>query len=872
MINATLVKLRGSEINYMNFKLNYKTDVTLLRQAIFFFIINLLILVPIAMIANGQNEQSASSTPTPATVPVPMPTPIALAEVVTKAETVSTNLREIETQLASDQISITVEEELPILTSEIDAKFEENSKVLNSRPSLEALRNLETDWLALSESLPVWKSDLTTRATQLEKEIVRLNLLNKTWELTLEVAKSSETPEEILQRMQEVILAIMKTREAVEKRRAQILKLQTRVAEQDSRITEANASIKRMRDETVNRLFVKDSPPIWGRDVLSRAGKNLVVDSQHSFSTQLMALRVYAGRQKSRFILHGFIFILLVAGLYWARRKVQPWIEDEPKIKHATQVFDTPIATALVVSILMSGWIYPQAPRILSAILGAAALVPTIIILRQLIERYLFPILNALMVFYFIDLLRTIASSLPLLSRLLFLVEMFGGIIFLVWLIRSAELSKVSEEERDRLWKTTRFGARLALVIFAATFIANALGYVSIASLIGNATLGSIYIAVIFYGGIRIADGLIAFASRVRPFVLLGMVHRNRRLLRRHVQRFLRWIVTLGWFFLTLELLSLRAPFLEKIGAILTAELSVGALHIALGDVVAFAITVWAAFLLSRFIRFILEEDVFSRINLARGVPYAVSTMLHYAILFVGFLLALAALGIDMTKFTILAGAFGVGLGFGLQNIVNNFVSGLILLFERPVKVGDVVQLGEYSGDLRRIGLRASVLRTWEGSEVIVPNGHLISDEVINWTLTDQQRRIEINVGVAYGTDPEQVIELLTKAVSSHTDVMTEPSPQTLFIGFGDNALEFQVRTWTSQYDRWQVIKSDLTVAVNTALRDANISIPFPQRDLHLQSISDEAVKTALGNRVNQTNEPSSAKEIIFEEKKTREE
>ena len=129
--------------------------------------------------------------------------------------------------------------------------------------------------------------------------------------------------------------------------------------------------------------------------------------------------------------------------------------------------------------------------------------------------------------------------------------------------------------------------------------------------------------------------------------------------------------------------------------------------------------------------------------------------MLHYAILLVGFFFAVAAMGIDMTKFTILAGAFGVGLGFGLQNIVNNFVSGLVLLFERPVHVGDMIQVGEREGRLRHIGMRASVIRTLEGSEVIVPNGQLISEEVLNWTLSDQQRRLEIPVGVAYGTDPD---------------------------------------------------------------------------------------------------------------------
>jgi small-conductance mechanosensitive channel len=646
--------------------------------------------------------------------------------------------------------------------------------------------------------------------------------------------------------MEALIASIKQTRERAEQQRAQVLTLQNRVAEQDTRISEAVASVKQAREQTVNRLFVRDSPAIWSAEIRSRAGQNLLQDSQNTFATQWAALNAYARRQWGRFVLHGIVLGLLIAALYWAGQRVEPWVAAEPKLEGVARVFRIPVATALILSILMSSWIYPQAPRLLTALLGAAALVPTVLILRLLVERQMFAVLNALVVFYFVDQVRSISASLTVLSRLLFLAEMLGGLVFLVWLIKSARLTRVPEEERDRLWNIVRVSARLAAAVFIVAFIANALGYVSIATLIGNALLGSAYVAVIFYAALRIADGLIMFALRVRPLSLLEMVNRNRLMVRRRIIRVLRWIAIIGWVLLTLELLSLRAPLLEAIGAALAAKLEVGALQIPLGNVLAFLITVWAAFLLSRFLRFLLEEDVYPRVNLERGIPYAVSTVLHYVILLVGFLFAVAALGIDMTKFTILAGAFGVGLGFGLQNIVNNFVSGLILLFERPVKVGDVVQLGSHSGDLRHIGLRASVLRTWEGSEVIVPNGDLISEEVINWTLTDQQRRMEINVGVAYGTDPERVIEVLTQVAASHPDVMKDPAPQTLFVGFGDSALDFQLRAWTTHFDSWMSIKSQLAVGVNAALRDAKISIPFPQRDLHIQTIAPESLKNAV--------------------------
>ena len=180
----------------------------------------------------------------------------------------------------------------------------------------------------------------------------------------------------------------------------------------------------------------------------------------------------------------------------------------------------------------------------------------------------------------------------------------------------------------------------------------------------------------------------------------------------------------------------------------------IGAVTISLGNLLAFGVTVWASFLLARFLRFLLDEEVYPRARLQRGMPYAISTLTRYVVLFLGFLLAIAATGIDLDRIALLAGALGVGIGFGLQNVVNNFVSGLILLFERPVQLGDTVQLGDLWGEVRRIGIRSSLVRTFDGAEVIVPNGDLISQQVTNWTLSDRNRRVEVKVGVAYGSSP----------------------------------------------------------------------------------------------------------------------
>ncbi len=340
---------------------------------------------------------------------------------------------------------------------------------------------------------------------------------------------------------------------------------------------------------------------------------------------------------------------------------------------------------------------------------------------------------------------------------------------------------------------------------------------------------------------------------------MLGMVKNSRALIQHKLRRWLRWIVFLLWILISLDLLALRDPLFNFLRTVFGYDLSIGSFKTSLGDITSFIITVFAAFMISRFVRFVLNEDVYPRTNLGRGLPYAISTVLNYLILLIGFFLALAVIGLDLTKFTILAGAFGVGIGFGLQNIVNNFVSGLILLFERPVNVGDTVEVGTDEGDLVRIGLRASVLRTFQGSEVIVPNGELISNRVVNWTLSDQQRRLEIDVGVAYGTDPHKVIELLTKVASENTKILRSKAPKTIFAGFGASSLDFQVRVWTDRFEEWVLIKSEIALAIHDALYEAGIEIPFPQTDLHVRSIPKEM-------RISAASEDKNVKTEIEEE------
>jgi small-conductance mechanosensitive channel len=203
-----------------------------------------------------------------------------------------------------------------------------------------------------------------------------------------------------------------------------------------------------------------------------------------------------------------------------------------------------------------------------------------------------------------------------------------------------------------------------------------------------------------------------------------------------------------------------------------------------------------------------------------------------------------------LTSLTVLLGAFGVGIGFGLQNIFNNLVSGLILLFERPVQIGDTIEVGTLIGKVKSIGIRASNIQTFDGAEVIVPNGHLISNEVINWTLSDQQRRIEVIVGVSYDSDPHKVQKLMMQILTNHKEIMQDPEPRVFFNELGESSLDFRLLFWTTSFSEWLRIRSEIVFEVFDLLKENDIEIPFPQRDLHVKSIEQKLKIETSSNKL----------------------
>jgi small-conductance mechanosensitive channel len=241
----------------------------------------------------------------------------------------------------------------------------------------------------------------------------------------------------------------------------------------------------------------------------------------------------------------------------------------------------------------------------------------------------------------------------------------------------------------------------------------------------------------------------------------------------------------------------------------------------------------------ARAARVLLESRLLPKTSMAPGQRYAFARAIAYGVFLIGLVVGLQSSGLNLNSLLVLGGAVGVGLGFGLQNIANNFVSGLILLFEQPIRVGDRVEVGNTIGDVVKIAMRSTWIRTNENVVIIVPNSEFVSERVTNWTANDPLVRFSLSIGVGYGSDVEKVREVLFTVARANPDVLRTPEPEVLFNGFGDSALNFELRVWSiTKVHMPGVLRSDLYFAMFKALQASGIEIPFPQRDLHLRSVS----------------------------------
>ena len=731
-------------------------------------------------------------------------------------------------------------------TAALDAKLTRQAQSLKAlsattnendltRLSVRRLESLERHWQLHERTLRQTRADLARETNASSEDAAQLATRRAAWMATRDEPGLAPALHE---RADELIAQLDTAQAAVADELAQLLDLGRTSAAMQAQVQFGIGEVSREVEAQDRRLVGIDSPPLWRAwhddDGVERIGANLRAGLaiESAFAADYDATRER--------LLPAYLAgaLLLLPLLFALRRRARRLVAAGQANAGAMQALFHPWAAWLL---LLAGGaiVYDfQGPSIRQQIVMLLAWIPILALLQRRVLKLggrwtyltaLFYLLNAFVVQLVGD---------PFLYRMMLLAITLLMLAALGWSIaRSRDSADADTPLSARAWSAARWLACGVLVVAA---VSNLIGNVSLADMLTTATLKSAYGALAIYAGAIVVLSLV-------QVVLAGPT--AARLAQRHsatllpaIGRLGRLALVLAWLVFALQSFRIYRPLANVVVSVLNHEFTVGSLTLSLGNLVAFAAATWAAFWLARTIREVLAEDLLPSLALPRGVGNSISSLSYYVILFLGLLSALAAAGFQVGQLTLIFGALGVGIGFGLQDVVRNFVAGLILMFERPIQRGDTVDVAELTGTVRDIGLRATTISTFDGADVIVPNGLLLADKLVNWTLRGTRRRVNIDVATTHAADPKRTIELLEEIARSVEGVATTPAPMAIMTGLATGVLEFNLRAWTTERVGWLGLRSDLAVKVRDGLTVAGIELALPQRELHLRGAAPMAV------------------------------
>ena len=779
------------------------------------FVLCSLVAVPLAM---AQDEASV--------VPVAIP----LADVAARSEELGANLRRVEALLAPSYEIQAIEAAVGE-AGDVLAELRRKLDALNDDEiSMRMLSDHRLSWGQFDQKLAVWMTELQERWQTLAQEGTELSAARDEWRITREDVIGDDAPIEIIEQIDRLLVRVDVVDSRLAERGDALGSVLARVSQGREISAEAIDRLSAIAAKIRARVWTRNTPPLWR---LSESSQGATIrasahEAQKYWRDTLVSF-ILARRERFLFLLACFVTFLFAALL--ARRASRSWPSDEHRLDSARFVVSRPVSTAVAFTVVAMVFLLDNTVGAVEDMVLILAVVPVVRLGRGLLPVPALSALYGAMVLLVFNRLWALAPDGSFLRRILLIL-----VTALALGAVAALISRWRQDERTKVgawWRFAWFLLFLASVILTVSLVANVLGWENLAETLTDATTTAAF------GGAAWATVVLALTALI-PVAIRSPLGAIFPSVRRHGDMFARGVFFIAagsaffwWSRATLGNYQLLEPVTEKAAAVLSAAATVGGLDVSVGRVVASIVILVATWLLARMTRFVLREEVLPRVRLPAGADHSVVSVANYVLWGSGLLLAAAAGGLSGTQLTVVFGALGVGIGFGLQNIVSNFVSGLILIFERPIKVGDRVETKDHFGIVTGIGIRASTIQKFDGAEVVVPNGDLVSKELVNWTRTDMTRRVEIRVHVALGADPKQVMEILRAIAIAHPKTLDSPAPSALMTGFGESALEFRLLAWTG-VDSFLQVSSDLHVSVNDELKGAGIEIPFPQRDLHV--------------------------------------
>ncbi len=724
------------------------------------------------------------------------------AEVKQKLLELSENLEDLEWEVRFLKASGTQSfSKIPILQAQA-GRYDEEVKEIR-KPVSKALRNLaawKKEWNQEKEALPEWREAVSREITYSTVE------------------KTFENIEETIDGALALIAHHLEP----------MLAADQKIGELQVRIHAINSKLNDLL-QTINRGgFRKKSPSMFSKAFYRQFNRQLWTSTWTSVKTFVREQGNLFYRRIGTILLAVSVWMLLSIAIARSGRL----LEEATKWR----VFnERPIATGLFVTLTLTGIFLGPVPLVWEPVIRIGIIISVMHLAAGLVrERWEKRLVGQLAVLLLVAaFLRVVNIPFPMLR----ILSLALALLVLLFCIRQSRTLEMSCGSSLICW-----GLRLVAMVLVIGLAAGIIGYAAFALYLLNSSLKTLFVVLVVWMMYLLTSGIIEALFFKLP---IRIVQRNASVLVKRVEPLVLFFFTGLLLLYTLDAWDFFPSKAEALNSIVAVGFAVGDGRITVGTVLIAAAVLYGALLTSRALQALLMQEVLPRRSMELGVQLSIARLVHYAVITVGFLLAVYSLGFSLTNLTIIGGALGVGIGFGLQAIVNNFASGLILLFERPIKVGDTIQVGEEMAEVKHLGLRSTVIETFDNAEIVVPNSDLITNRVTNWTLSERRVRLKLPVGVAYGSDVARVMGILMSCANEHDQVLKEPPPRVLFLEFGDSSLNFELRVWISDFNNRRQVQSELNQAVDLRFRRAGIEIPFPQTDLHLRSV-DESAAAAL--------------------------
>ena len=826
----------------------------LMKRTLLFLSIFLVVFVQSVTVAQTTTSTDSSN--------LKVPTAISLLNVNTELEQTQNKLTKISQNVKGLAFKSDFDSLIAVYSHFMENEAYDVNEVKAQTVSKFYLENGLRSWTGYQQRVKDALNDVGNRLATLKKNIDNLKYEKEVWQLTLNNATSTaDVPKELKSQIRKMVTQILKSEKDFEAKQKGLILQENKLTDLLITTNDVLDKIQNLKKQMRASLFVPSEPVLW-RSSLKRS--DVFPVSEHLkrvWNINKRSVRNYFAQQN--FLLILLILLLEVVAFTFLRNRYNKlgYDDSKPGFVNANFVFNTKRTSSLLLILLSTILIVLKIiPLSVSALLTIGLLILAIPLVsrfagskgsqQSLIVFALFVLNEMEVVFwYFGDLL-----------RYYIIFEGVVGIV-LVYYLMAFKFIKKENNNAPYAQKITLISGFI-ITFFLLSFIADVFGFVNLSTLLTKtaAKIPAILLIVfllyklleiIIIAGCEAGKSFKWHASRYCVNIELNLIR---------VLKLATVYILIG---LILDTLEIYKPVADWIVEALVYNITIGSITISMSRILGMILIIVVSYFLANIFKVLFGNSELVNKSLSKGFLFAINKTVGYIIIIIGFIIGFAYAGIDLGKFSLLAGALGVGIGFGLQNIVNNFISGLILLYERPVEVGDIITVGSLMGEVKSIGVRASKIRTFDGAEVVVPNGNIISNDLINWTLSDKKRRLEIKIGVEYGSNPNEVLKLLQKVAVNNDKVLVDPAPTVLFDGFGESSLDFRLLAWV-HFNESLSTKSQLSIAVYDALSEANIGIPFPQIDLHIKEHLTEQPKVVTPKAPDNT--PEVVNDVIEED------